>query len=114
MQNTFEEFIKEKTVSLVGPASYMMGSDHGEQIDSDDVVIRINRSYESVDVFSSDIGKRTDILYSCLIEKNANAGMLDRDVLVSKGVPQEVIEESKKKMRAINSAFDKIEKMQLK
>ena len=33
------------------------------------------------------------------------------DVLVSKGVPQEVIEESKKKMRAINSAFDQIEKM---
>ena len=33
------------------------------------------------------------------------------DILVSKGVPQEVIEESKKKMRAINSAFDQIEKM---
>ena len=33
------------------------------------------------------------------------------DILVSKGVPQEVIEESKKKMRAINSAFDLIEKM---
>ena len=33
------------------------------------------------------------------------------DILVSKGVPKEVIEESKKKMRAINSAFDKIEKM---
>ena len=33
------------------------------------------------------------------------------DVLVSKGVPKEVIEESKKKMRAINSAFDTIEKM---
>lgn len=36
------------------------------------------------------------------------------DALISKGVPQEVIEESKKKMRAINSAFDKIEKMQSK
>ena len=34
------------------------------------------------------------------------------DALVMKGVPKEVIEESKKKMRAINSAFDKIEKMQ--
>ena len=34
------------------------------------------------------------------------------DVLMNKGVPEEVIEESKKKMRAINSAFDKIEKMQ--
>ena len=33
------------------------------------------------------------------------------DVLINKGVPQEVIEESKKKMRAINSAFDQIEKM---
>jgi len=33
------------------------------------------------------------------------------DVLVSKGVPREVIEESKKKMRAINSAFDKIKKI---
>ena len=33
------------------------------------------------------------------------------DALVSKGVPKEVIEESKKKMRAINSAFDAIEKM---
>ena len=33
------------------------------------------------------------------------------DVLVNKGVPTEVIEESKKKMRAINSAFDTIEKM---
>ena len=34
------------------------------------------------------------------------------DALISKGVPNEVIEESKKKMRAINSAFDKIERMQ--
>ena len=33
------------------------------------------------------------------------------DVLMNKGVPQEVIEESKKKMRAINSAFDQIEKI---
>ncbi len=32
------------------------------------------------------------------------------DVLMNKGVPKEVIEESKKKMRAINSAFDQIEK----
>ena len=32
------------------------------------------------------------------------------DALISKGVPKEVIEESKKKMRAINSAFDKLKK----
>ncbi len=36
------------------------------------------------------------------------------DVLMNKGVPSEIIEESKKKMRSINSAFDQIEKMQSK
>ena len=36
------------------------------------------------------------------------------DILMNKGVPKEVIEESKKKMRAINSAFDQIEKMKKK
>jgi DnaJ like chaperone protein len=33
------------------------------------------------------------------------------DLLLSKGVPEEVIEESKKKMRAINSAWDQIQKI---
>ncbi len=33
------------------------------------------------------------------------------DLLLSKGVPQEVIDESKNKMRAINSAWDQIQKM---
>ena len=33
------------------------------------------------------------------------------DLLISKGVPKEVIEESKNKMRAINSAWDKIQKL---
>jgi DnaJ like chaperone protein len=33
------------------------------------------------------------------------------DLLMSKGVPQEVIDESKAKMRAINSAWDQIQKL---
>lgn len=33
------------------------------------------------------------------------------DLLINKGVPKEVIEESKKKMRSINSAFDQIKKI---
>ncbi len=34
------------------------------------------------------------------------------DLLISKGVPQEVIEESKAKMRAINSAWNQVQKLQ--
>ena len=33
------------------------------------------------------------------------------DLLISKGVPKEVINESKNKMRAINSAWDQIQKL---
>ena len=33
------------------------------------------------------------------------------DLLLNKGVPKEVIEESKKKMRAINSAWDQVQKL---
>ena len=33
------------------------------------------------------------------------------DILMTKGVPKEVIEESKNKMRAINSAWDQIQKI---
>ena len=35
------------------------------------------------------------------------------DLLMSKGVPQEVIDESKAKMRAINSAWDQVQKLKL-
>ena len=33
------------------------------------------------------------------------------DLLISKGVPTEIIEESKKKMRAINLAWDQVQKL---
>jgi DnaJ like chaperone protein len=33
------------------------------------------------------------------------------DLLISKGIPIEVIDESKKKMRAINSAWSQIQKL---
>ena len=36
------------------------------------------------------------------------------DLLLSKGVPQEVIEESKNKMRAVNSAWDQVQKLKIK
>jgi len=83
---TFSELISDKRVALVGPAKYMMGSNLGKEIDQYDVVVRINRSYESVEERSKDIGSRTDILYSCLIEKPANAGELNLEIFLKKGI----------------------------
>jgi hypothetical protein len=67
----------------VGPASYMHDSLLGKEIDSYDLIVRINRSIESVSRYSLEIGSRTDILYSCLIEKPENAGKINVDEFVS-------------------------------
>jgi len=65
-----------KNIALVGPAKYMQGSSYGAEIDSHDLVVRINRGIESIDQFHNDIGKRTDIYYSCLIERAQQTGKL--------------------------------------
>lgn len=81
-----ESLVYGKSVALVGPAAYMVGSGCGDEIDSHDVVVRLNRGIECVDEISSDVGSITDILYSCLIEKPANAGKVDPDYLYQCGV----------------------------
>jgi|TARA_E500000331_G_C17238077_1_gene705735 hypothetical protein len=78
--------LEDKVVAIVGPAQYMTNSNLGEEIDECDTIVRINRSYESIDKYGSDIGSRTDILYSCLIEKPANAGVLDLDEFKKRGI----------------------------
>lgn len=78
--------IAGKTVALVGPAKYMENSCMGQKIDSHDLVVRINRGIESSFVHGNDIGSRTDIYYSCLIERAQQTGNIDADLLQSVGV----------------------------
>ena len=73
--------IYNKTIALVGPAKYLEKSRMGKKIDSYDVVVRLNRGIELVDKIPWDVGTRSDILYSCLIEKPANAGTIDLEQL---------------------------------
>lgn len=84
--NFLSSLLNNKVVSIVGPAKYMTDSGLGEEIDKSDTIVRINRSYESIEKYSQDIGSKTDILYSCLIEKPANAGILDIDVFKNNGI----------------------------
>lgn len=82
--NSFENYIHGKNIALVGPAKYMQGRGYGDLIDSNDVVIRINRGIESIEKHSKDLGTRTDILYSCLIERSQQAGKLSANELNEK------------------------------
>lgn len=69
--------IKNKKVAIVGPAKYMENSNYGEEIDSHDIVVRINRGIESIEFYKKDIGSKTDVYYSCLIERAQQTGILD-------------------------------------
>jgi hypothetical protein len=80
----YEQFVKNKSVALVGPAKYLSNSNLGSEIDEHDIVIRLNRGYEITELYKKDIGSRTDVLYSCLIERHGNAGKINPNTLVKK------------------------------
>ena len=82
----FSSLVKDKNVVIVGPAAYLEGSDLGKSIDDHDVVVRINRAIETTKTHSKDVGARTDILYSCLLETHRNAGILDFNFIKESGV----------------------------
>ena len=77
MAEILKKLFEDKTVALVGPAKYMERMKLGDEINNHETVVRINRSWESIDGYGDNIGNRTDVLYSCLIEKPANAGFID-------------------------------------
>lgn len=82
----YKDYLKGKSVALVGPAEYLTKLDTGDYIDSFDIVVRINRGTEIVDKYSNNIGKRTDILYSCLIKSPDNGGDIKVKEYLKSGV----------------------------
>lgn len=57
---------KGKRVALVGSANSAYLKKNGEFIDSFDVVVRVNKGVEQIDMYSDYIGKRTDVLFHSL------------------------------------------------
>ena len=86
MEDKYRDLIYNKTIALVGPAKYMEGSDLGSEIDSHDCVARLNRGIELIQTRNKDIGSKSNILYSCLIEKAENTGKLNVNTLKKCGV----------------------------
>ena len=68
----FRKLIKGKRVIYVGPATTLEGKEMGEFIDSFDVVIRSNNSYQIPDESQVDYGSRCDILYASGVFRKQN------------------------------------------
>ncbi len=82
----FNSYLRNKTVALVGPASYLSEFEFGNKINSKDLVVRINRGMELVKENQKHIGNRTDILYNCLIEHPDNGGAINMKKLKDENV----------------------------
>ena len=62
----FVNYLKDKTIALIGPAESIIGTKKGHIIDQFDIVVRLNKSLPLPKKMSEDIGSRTDILYNSL------------------------------------------------
>jgi hypothetical protein len=68
IKNKYSDLLNNKKVVIVGPASYLIGMNQGCVIDSYDIIVRINKGYNISKEMEKDIGSRTDVLYSSMLD----------------------------------------------
>lgn len=73
--------------AIVGPAAYMVGSGLGPEIDSHDVVVRLNSGHEYTALHGKDIGRKTDYIFiNRWMSRNLNLFNIPPNVLPIKKV----------------------------
>jgi hypothetical protein len=72
--NPIGEAIKNKNVSVVGLSKSLIGSKYGSEINSSEIVIRLNKSIPVPKELYDDLGDKTDILCTCLDDNPITGG----------------------------------------
>jgi len=65
-EELFANYVSNKCIALVGPASSIVGSNKGHVIDKFDLIVRLNKALPLPENLKNDIGSRTDIIYNSL------------------------------------------------
>ena len=86
IRKKLSNYLSNKRVALVGPASSILGTKQGALIDSYDVVVRLNKALPVSNELSPDIGTRTDILYNCMNPADDCGGNISLSVLIKNEV----------------------------
>lgn len=82
----FNDYLKNKSVVIVGPSPYLVGKKRGKFIDSHDVVIRMNKGWKPSPDTAEDYGTKTTIRYHCMMEHPNNGGEFAIDDMLNYGV----------------------------
>ena len=82
----FNDYLKNKSVVVVGPSPYLIGKERGEFIDSFDVVIRMNKGWKISPDLIKDYGSKTTIRWHCMMEHEKNGGPYDIEGMLDYGV----------------------------
>ena len=82
----FLDYIKDKSVVLVGPSPYMGKQKRGDWIDSFDVVIRMNKSWPVKEEHKPFIGTKTDIRWHNMNTYHRHGGPYNIEDMLEDGV----------------------------
>lgn len=82
----YHDFLKDKSVVIVGPAPSIINSNQGKFIDSFDIVVRINKALPIPPKLINDVGTKTDILYNCLKQTSDCGGKINFNLLKNNNV----------------------------
>jgi hypothetical protein len=73
----YDEYLKGKSIALVGPAPTVLEVDNNiDIINSCDVIVRLNRALPIHKDLVGKVGSRTNVLYNCLDEDPESGGYL--------------------------------------
>lgn len=62
----YNKFVKNKRVAIVGPSNNTQGTNQGTYIDSFDLVVRLNKTFDIPKKLQNDIGSKISILYNSM------------------------------------------------
>ena len=62
----YNNFVKNKRIAIVGPSNNTKDTNQGTYIDSFDLVVRLNKTFDIPKKLQNDIGSKISILYNSM------------------------------------------------
>jgi hypothetical protein len=69
---TFSDYLKDKNIIIVGPSQHVYDDCKEIDVNSYDVIVRLNKHFKYKPGDHKIVGKRTDVLYHCLNQDQIN------------------------------------------